>query len=124
MVASYPANTSYKPNRDAFRVTEPTRPPVVTEFEDGPSMARRSGLSRRAKVSYRIEFKDAADFERFRTFHENTLVDGTARFIMPVYIPASQSYVNRTVMIENGVYNTETFGVSFAITFSLIIFDW
>lgn len=121
---TYPADLAYKPFADTFRVLEATKPPVVTEMEDGPPLARRSGLGRRAKLAYEIGFREMADYGRFRAFHETTLIDGTQRFGMPVWIPATQSYANRTVMIENGTYQAQSWALGVLVSFTLIVWDW
>jgi len=120
---SWPVGLPYQPILDSFRVLEATRPPKWTEFEDGPPLGRKSGLGRRAKLAYKLPF-DTNEYDAFRTFHEVTLADGTARFTMPVYVMASKSYVDRTVMIEKGEVQTDTFGLGFATSFTLIVFDW
>jgi hypothetical protein len=120
----YPAGLEYKPSLDAFRVLEATRPPVWTEFEDGPPLGRRSGIGRRAKLAYRIVFEEMADFDRFRVFFEVDLADGTMRFTMPVFVPATGSYVTRTVMIEQGQMSADPFGLGMAVSFTLNVFDW
>lgn len=123
-LASWPSGLNYEPLLESFKVVEATRPPVWTEFEDGPPLARRSGLGRRAKLAYRIVFVSPAEYEQFRQFHEVTLADGTMRFTMPVYVPASHSYVTRTVMIEKGAVQADPFALGFAVSFTLIVFDW
>jgi hypothetical protein len=120
---AWPAGLNYKPLLNAFRVQEATRPPVWTEFEDGPPLARRSGLSQRAKLSYAIMFRTAAEFDTFRQFHKTTLVDGSSRFTMPVHVPGS-CYPTKTVMLDNGTYSAEPMGKGFVVSCTLIVFDW
>lgn len=121
---AYPAGLEYKPTTDSFRVVEAARPPRWTEFEDGPPLGRRSGLGRRARLSYRVWFETMADFGRFLSFYENDLVDGTSRFTMPVFIPTSGTYEDRTVMIDQGQITADPLGQGMTVTFTLIVFDW
>lgn len=121
---SYPAGLNHKPTREKFRVDQPTRPPKWTEFEDGPPLGRRSGASRRSQLPYQIVFDTPAEFDRFRVFHETDLVDGTSRFTMPVYIPKTDTYEVRTVMIDQGTYTADPFGLGYAVSFTLIVFNW
>jgi len=121
---SWPAGLNYKPLSSSFRVLEATRPPVVTEFEDGPPLMRRSGLSQRAKLAYAIRFKTAAEYNTFRLFHRDTLVDGTSRFTMPVHTPGAGCYPDKTVMIDGGAVAAEPSGKDFIVSFALIVFDW
>lgn len=120
----WPAGLNYKPLSGSFRVAEATRPPVWTEFEDGPPLARRSGIGNRSKLAYQIRFRTPAEFNTFRQFHKTTLADGSARFTMPVYTPAGGCYPTREVMFENGTYTAEKLGAGFVISFSLLVFDW
>ena len=55
---------------------------------------------------------------------ENELVNGTSRFTMPVYLPATNSYATRTVMIHEGRYTADPFGVGFGASGTLIVFNW
>ncbi|WP_046869355.1 hypothetical protein [Microvirga massiliensis] len=121
---AWPSGLTFKPTMDNYRITEMTRPPLWTEFEDGPPMGRRSGLGRRARIEYRLVFQTPAEFERFRSFIENDLVDGTSRFTMPVYRPATNSYEVKTVMIDQAKVSSDTFGMGFSSSFTLLVFDW
>ncbi|MFC4172632.1 hypothetical protein ACFOYU_11265 [Microvirga sp. GCM10011540] len=121
---AWPEGLNYKPLVSSFRVLEATRPPVWTEFEDGPPLARRSGLANRARLAYAIHFKTWAEFNTFRQFHKVTLADGSSRFTMPVHSPGVGCYPVRTVMIDNGVISAEPAGRGFIVSFTLIVFDW
>lgn len=120
----YPSNLPFKPITDSFQVPEISRPPRWTEFEDGPALGRRSGLGRRAKMAYRIPFDTAAQVAAFKSFVENDLVDGTARFTMPVYVLAAQAYETRTVQIDKGSVQIAPWGLGYAATFTLIVYNW
>ncbi len=121
---AYPAGLNYKPDMNSFRVVEAHRPATWTEFEDGPALGRRSGIGRRARLSYRIPFRAAADYDRFKTFVETDLADGTSRFTMPVYVPKTNTYVTKTVQIDRGLHTADTFGLGFAASFTLLVYDW
>ena len=55
---------------------------------------------------------------------EYELANGTSRFTMPVYLPEDQLYATRTVMIHEGKYTADPFGVGFSVSFTLIVFNW
>jgi hypothetical protein len=120
----FPAGVDYKPDMNSFRVQEAYRPPIWTEFEDGPALGRRSGIGRRARLAYRLFHRTPAEYNTFKSFVENDLVAGTSRFTMPVYVPASNSYVTKTVQIDRGQVTTDTLGLGFASTFTLLVYDW
>lgn len=107
-----------------FKILEATRPVIWTEFEDGPPLGRSTGGGRRARLQYRINVFHDSDLEAFRAFHETTLVDGTSRFTMPVWRPATGIYETRTVMLDKGAYTVDPFGLGWSINFVLIVFDW
>lgn len=124
-LAPWPEGLPYKPLVSSFRVLEATRPPLWTEFEDGPPLGRRSGVGARSRLAYAIRFKTWSEFDTFRQFHKTTLADGSARFTMPVYTPgAANCFPTRTVMIDNGAFNAEPSGRGFIVSFVLIVFDW
>jgi len=123
-VPAWPAGLNHKPLTSSFRVLEATRPPVVSEFEDGPPLMRRAGIGNRAKLAYAIHFKTWAEFNTFRQFHKVTLADGSSRFTMPVHTPGAGCYPVKTVMIESGAINAEPAGRGFIVSFTLIVFDW
>lgn len=121
---TWPTGLSYKVDMGAFRVLEITRPAIVTEFEDGPPLARRSGAGQRAKVAYRIPWSTHGEADQFLAFYEDDLIDGTARFTMPVWIPSLNDYAERTVMFEQAKATVEPFGLGFAMVANLWIFKW
>lgn len=121
---TYPASINHKPDLTAFRVLEAYAPPVMTEFEDGPMLARKRHLGRRAKLGYRLPFRTAAEFNVFRAFVENDLQNGTLRFTMPVWHPSTETYVDRTVQIDRGLYTADPWGLGFTASFTLIVYDW
>ena len=121
---AYPEGLKYKPDLNSFRVLEPYRPPKWTEFEDGPPLGRRTTISRRSHLGYRIVFRTPAEFDRFKEFVEYDLASGTSRFTMPVYLPKTNSYATRSVMLNEGKYTADPFGVGFSVTFTLIVFNW
>jgi hypothetical protein len=120
----YPEGLEFAPDVSSFRVLEPYRKPRWTEFEDGPPLGRKSGIGRRAHLSYRINFEAPQDFERFRTFVEQDLADGTMRFTMPVWMPATNGYVTKTVQLHEGAYTADPFGLGVSVSFILLVFDW
>ena len=69
-------------------------------------------------------FRTPAEFDRFKEFVEYDLASGTSRFTMPVYLPKTNSYATRTVMLNEGKYTADPFGVGFSVTFTLIVFNW
>lgn len=121
---SWPADLPYEADMSAFKILEITRPSKFTEFEDGPPLGRPSGAGRRAKLQYKVPWDDAAKADRFMTFFETELADGTARFQMPVWIPALNGYHERTVMFDQGRASVDPFGLGFAASFTLIVFKW
>lgn len=121
---NYPAGIKYKPDMNSFRVLEGHSPPIITEFEDGPNLARRQRIGRRAKVAYRIMFSSMTDYDTYRLFEENTLVDGSQRFNMLVWTPTGNTYVSRVVQIERGTSTHEPWGLGMQVSFNLFIYDW
>jgi hypothetical protein len=121
---SYPPGLTYRPDLNAFRILEAHRPPKWTEFEDGPPLARKAGLGRRARLAYRIPFRTPEAYDQFKEFVEVGLADGTSRFTMPVWVPKTNSYVTKTVMIDKGEHTADPWGLGFAASFTLIVFDW
>jgi hypothetical protein len=123
-LVAYPAGLTYKPDLNAFRVLEAHRKGRWSEFEDGPPLGRRSGFGRRARLAYRIPFRTSAEYDRFKAFVEFDLADGTQRFTMPVWVPKTNTYVVKTVMIEEGEHTADPWGLGFTAIFVLIVFDW
>lgn len=121
---TWPEGLSYKPSRDGYGVPEPYAPPRQTEFEDGPPLARKTSLQRKSRHSYKIDFLDLAEFNRFRQFVEFDLANGTSSFVMPVFDPATGDYGTRTVRIDKGTYKADATGAGFVVSFTLMIFDW
>lgn len=121
---TWPASVSNEVVQDTFRVLEITRRALWTEMEDGPPLARKSGAGRRAKLQYRIVLDSRVMMEAFRDFFEIDCADGTARFTMPVWSPTTGTYVNHTAMFDQAQAVIEPFGLSWAVSFNLIVFDW
>lgn len=121
---TWPSTVPFEAVMDAFRVTEITRPAKWTEFEDGPPLARPSGKGRRAKLAYKIVVDSRTQMNAFRRFFEVDCFDGTARFDMPVYNPDTGTYTTRTVMFDQAQATIEPFGLQWALSFNLIVFDW
>ena len=120
----YPAGLKYKPDLNAFRVLDPYPRPTWKEFEDGPALGRRSMLTRRSRLAYRIAFFTAPELNTFLQFVENDLSDGTQRFRMPVYQPNTQGYAERTCQIDQGTVTSDPLGLGFWAAFTLIVYNW
>lgn len=121
---AWPVSVPYEAVLDQFRVLEITRPVRWTEMEDGPPLARKSGTGRRAKLQYRIICESRQQMEAFRDFFEIDCADGSARFTMPVWSPTNGTYDTHTAMFDQGQATIEPFGLSWALSFNLIVFDW
>lgn len=124
----WPSGLKFKPDMESFRVLEGHPPPLVTEFEDGPNLMRKSRIGERAKLAYRIKYRTPAEFETFRLFVRDDLAHGTAMFKMFVWVPVNQinndNYEQRTVQIERGLYTAEPWGLGWQVSFTLIVYDW
>jgi len=98
----WPASLPYIPVTDDFGVSEPYRPALRTEVEDGPELMRPQSLTVIQKQNIRLLFT-AEQAETFRLFMRNTLFRGTRRFTMPTSFDGV-TYTPRTCFIEGGSY--------------------
>lgn len=79
----WPVDVPHVPLAGSFQGA-PYRAPDATEFEDGPTRARRPSTLRIATLRFAIRMSNA-QFDTFHTWVKDVLVDGTLPFTMPVW---------------------------------------
>jgi hypothetical protein len=87
-----------------MKVLEPYRPPLVTDLEDGISRGRRSTTKNIAKVQLSIRM-DNSEFDTFKAWVRDDLVDGTLPFTMSVW--TGSVYATRTCSLVGKTYQAD-----------------
>lgn len=96
-------------------------PPSETQFDDGPSRARRRSLFDETPRSITLKLT-RAQFVIFRAFVRDTLNCGARRFTAPVRQPDGR-LGQRTCRIRGAVSETDQ-GPTSTVAFTLIVQDW
>lgn len=79
----WPADVPACPLLDTTQVQQTADAPIRTEMNAGTTRARRKFTLRIARMTFSLRMTNA-QVVAFRTFHEETLSDGAARFQMPI----------------------------------------
>ncbi len=116
---SYPETLPYKSERSSFVIDRPYQPPAVFEPEDGPPIMRVQSLTRIRKIAYSLRFTPA-QLATWDNFASVTLSSGTMRFSMQVQADGN-SYAERVVWLDGGMWRAQPSGVDFVVTFTLCI---
>lgn len=83
-MASWPSTLPYDPVSGSFRLRTPFRAPHRTDFEDGPRRRRRSTTKNIATIEFALRMS-RDEFQVFRAWVRDDLVDGTLEFTMPIW---------------------------------------
>lgn len=101
MAASWPANLSFFVARQAYAVQALGQAPMASPMQSGKIRQRPQYTLRISRLGYGWIF-DPNELAVFRSFIANTLGDGAAEFVMPVWSEPAGDYLSRTVMIREG----------------------
>lgn len=94
-------------------------------MEDSPERMRATSTAIWSKLAYQISMPNA-EFDTLDTFVVVTLVQGTARFKMPVGRPNTPDpWAQKLVYIEKGTWQAKPDGPDrMIVTFTLNVLDW
>lgn len=109
MAQSWPVTVPSAPLRGSFQIQQPWRPALVTDFDDGNSRARRSTSKNIARLAFQIVMS-ADEFEAFKAWARDTLVDGTLAFTMSVW--TGSGYAIRTCTLVERTYQAQPTAVT------------
>lgn len=96
----WPGDIQHRSMRPSYRLAEPHVAPHETEFEGGADRRRPRSTVRRRLYSIVWQWEDA-EFDRFETFYNVTLGEGSQLFTMPIFDVTD--YVARTCQFK-GMY--------------------
>jgi len=99
---TWPAGLPYQSLRDGYQIPQLGSAPVKSEMQSGKIRMRRQFTVNITTMNWSRDFT-AEQLGAFRSFVMNDLAAGTADFTMPIWNAPTQTYVNRTVQIENAV---------------------
>lgn len=118
---NWPDGVPYKILRDDFQGAEPNLPPQQTDMQGGNTRMRPATTVTITTIQGAIYMTDA-QFEIFRRWHRDTLIQGTREFNMPVF--GSSSYSTKQVQLVGGTYKWVRYGKGWKISLALRIWDW
>lgn len=95
-IPAWPTGVPYCPIMDSVQIAQTSEPPLRTEMNAGTTRARRKYSLRIARVGFSLRMTNA-QLATWRTFHDTTLGDGSARFTMPILFAGAS--VTKTVQI-------------------------
>lgn len=97
-IPAWPTDLPSCPIMDSLRINQTADGPIRTDMNAGTTRARRRVSLRIAQMSLSLRMT-SAQVTTFKTFHEQTLGDGAARFTMPVLFVGGK--VTRTVQFAD-----------------------
>jgi hypothetical protein len=118
---AWPAGIPHEFLRDDFAGAEPHLPPLETEMEGGVVRMRRRFSKAVATVQASIYLSDT-QFETFRVWVRDTLLHGTQRFTVPIYV--TTGYATKTCQLVGGTYKWARMGVGWKVSLALRVEDW
>lgn len=126
-VAVWPSSLPYRPLRTAYDMPQRYAPAMTTEFEDGPARQRASSSAIWTQLAYQLRLTPD-EWEIADAFVVTTLVQGTARFTMPVGRPyAPDPWPTKLVYLEKGTWSSKPIGsapMHMVAVFTLNVLDW
>jgi len=99
---TWPAGLPYQSLRDGYQIPQMGSAPIKSEMQSGKIRMRRQFTVNITTMNWSRDFT-AEQLGVFRSFVLNDLGAGTAEFTMPVWNAPTQSYVNRTVQIDDAM---------------------
>lgn len=101
MPAPWPTDLPFFVARSAYAVQALGQAPLASPMQSGKIRQRPQFTSRISRLGYGWVF-GRPDLAKFRSFVADTLGDGAAEFVLPLWIETAGDYQNRTVMIREG----------------------
>jgi len=99
---TWPAGLPYQSLRDGYQIPQMGSAPLKSEMQSGKIRMRRQFTVNITTMNWSRDFT-AEQLGIFRAFVMNDLGAGTAEFTMPVWNAPTQTYVERTVQIDDGL---------------------
>jgi len=99
---TWPDGLPYQSLRDGYQIPQLGSAPIKSEMQSGKIRMRRQFTVNITTMNWSRDFT-AEQLGIFRNFVMNDVAAGTADFTMPIWSAPTQTYVNRTVQIENAV---------------------
>lgn len=120
-IPAWPSTVPDRPVQGGLTPSDPYRPPLKTEVEDGPEILRVQSHTIISKFEYSIAMT-AAQFAAWKTFVTTTLGQGTSRFTMTVGILGS-GYATKTCYIDGGQWKASPLGSKTMVSFTLCVLN-
>jgi hypothetical protein len=117
--APWPDGVPYQTRVGTWQLTKPFRDPYRTQFDDGAQRARRSSSRNIASISFSIIPMTIDEFELFKAWVRDDLVDGTLPdgFLMSVF--TGSTYAQRVCrMTSDPAYRAEMEDMFIVVSFT------
>ncbi len=122
MAAPWPSNLPFFVARQAYAVQALGQAPMASPMQSGKIRQRRQYTLRISRLGYGWIF-GPSDLAVFRSFVADTLGDGAAEVVMPIWIEPASSYQDRPVMIREGAAGVSERKIGFDRTLVSCVLD-